>query len=418
MTGARATLALVVALMTHAGQPAHATDKVVGKGSVREATKDPASKPGGRAERQQELAALRSRMDKLRKEMESAESQRGEAADALKASERAISDANRSLHELGQEQRSLAAELAEIGNRTAKARQEVQQQRSRIADLLVHQYLHGSSGELQLLLDGKDLAESERQSRYLEYISRERLAAIARLKSGLDALAALESELLTKRAALTENEVGQRAAKALLESERSQRRKVLQSLSGEIAKGRRELGKLKRDEDRLGKLIEQLSKLIKPAPPPQSGTPSGRSVDQAADDSLAGQAFSGLKGKLRLPTKGDLISRFGAPREGISSKGVFIRAAGGQPVRAVADGQVVYADWMRGLGNFVIVDHGKSYLSLYGNAESVLKQVGDRVKSGDVLASAGSSGGAGESGVYFELRYQGQPFDPIKWVRR
>jgi murein hydrolase activator len=318
------------------------------------------------------------------------------------------------LHELAADQKSLADELGEIGSRTERARADVEQQRRRLADLLVHQYLYGTSDGLRLLLEGKDLAETERQSRYLEYISRERLAAIERLKSGLDVLATLESELLTKQRALKENESEQKAAKVRLESERSQRRKVLNGLAGDIAKGRREIGKLKRDEDRVTKLIEQLSRLIKPLP----SKPSGQAIDQAADDSLTGQAFAALKGKLRLPTKGELISRFGAAREGFSSKGVFIRAAGGQPVRAVADGQIVYADWMRGFGNFVIVDHGKSYLSLYGNAESVLKQVGDRVKSGDVLASAGDSGGVGESGVYFELRYQGQPFDPIKWVRR
>lgn len=399
-----------------------ASGKAAGKDTPKEVPKDAApkaeGKAEGKAEKQRELAELRARMDKLRKEVESAESQRGEAADALKASERAISEANRSLHELATAQRALAGELADISAQTVRAREEVELQRRRIAELLVHQYEYGTSDGFRLLLEGRDLAETERHARYLEYISRERLAAIARLKAGLGALASLESDLRAKQAALVENEAEQRAAKVLLESERSQRRKVLQSLAGDIAKGRREIGKLKRDEDRLGKLIEQLSKLIKPAVPRQSGSPPGQAIDQAADDSLAGHAFAGLKGKLRLPTKGELISRFGAAREGFSSKGVFIRAAGGQPVRAVADGQVVYADWMRGLGNFVIVDHGKSYLSLYGNAESVLKQVGDRVKSGDVLASAGDSGGAGESGVYFELRYQGQPFDPIKWLRR
>lgn len=416
MVAARTLLGVLLASL--AVLPAHASGKAAGKDVPKETAKEVAAKSDGRTARQQELADLRARMDKLRKEVESAESQRGEAADALKASERAISEANRSLHELATGQRALAAELADISTRTSRAREEVEQQRRRIADLLVHHYEYGTSDGFRLLLEGKDLAETERHSRYLEYISRERLAAIARLKSGLEALAALETELRAKQTALAENEAEQKAAKALLESERSQRRKVLNNLAGDIAKGRREIGKLKRDEDRLSKLIEQLSKLIKPTPPRQPGSPPGQPVDQVADDSLAGHAFAALKGKLRLPTKGELISRFGAAREGISSKGVFIRAASGQPVRAVADGQVVYADWMRGLGNFVIVDHGKSYLSLYGNAESVLKQVGDRVKSGDVLASAGDSGGAGESGVYFELRYQGQPFDPIKWLRR
>lgn len=401
-----------------AGAAAQTTGKPGSKESQKDGARESAAKVDGTAARQRELADLRDRMDTLRKEVNAAESQRAEAADALKESERAISEANRSLHELAESQRALAAELAEINSRAARAREDVALQRRRLADLLVHQYQHGTADGLRLFLEGKDLAETERQARYLEYISRERLSAIARLKSGLEALTALEAELRSKQAALEANEVEQKAARRLLESERSQRRKVLNSLAGDIAKGRREIGRLKRDEDRVSKLIEQLSRLIRPSVPKPRGAPSGQAIEDAADDSLAGQAFASLKGKLRLPTRGELISRFGAPREGFSSKGVFIRAAGGQPVRAVADGRVVYADWMRGLGNFVIVDHGKSYLSLYGNAESVLKQVGDRVKSGDVLASAGDSGGAGESGVYFELRHQGQPFDPLKWIRR
>lgn len=397
---------------------AQSTNKAAARESSKESAKDSPAKADGKAARQRELEELRARMDTLRKDVNAAESQRAEAADALRASERAISEANRNLHELAESQRALAAELADTQSRAVRAREDVALQRRRLADLLVHQYQYGTSDGFRLLLEGKDLAETERQTRYLEYISRERLSAIARLKSGLEALSVLEAELRSKQSALETNEAEQKAARTLLESERSQRRKVLNNLAGDIAKGRREIGKLKRDEDRVSKLIEQLSRLIRPPAPRQPGAPPGQAIDQAADDSLAGQAFAGLKGKLRLPTKGELISRFGSAREGFSAKGVFIRAAGGQPVRAVADGQVVYADWMRGLGNFVIVDHGKSYLSLYGNAESVLKQVGDRVKSGDVLASAGDSGGAGESGVYFELRHQGQPFDPLKWIRR
>ncbi len=379
----------------------------------------PAIKSDSKADKQRELAALRSRMEKLRTEVGSAESQRSEAADALKVSERAISEANRSLFDLAAAQKLLGVELGDINSSTERARQDVEQQRRRLADLLLHQYQLGASDGVRLMLEGKDLAESERQSRYLEYISRARLAAIQQLKQSIEALSQLEGSLRTKQADLQQNETEQRAARTMLESERLQRKKVLSGISGEITKGRREMGRLKRDEDRLTKLVEQLSTLIKPAAPPRSSAKvPGQSIEQAADSSLSGAPFGSLKGKLRLPTRGELISRFGGAREGFSAKGVFIRSAGGQPVRVIADGQVVYADWLRGLGNFVIVDHGGAYISIYGNAESVLKQVGDRVKSGDVLASTGDSGGVGESGVYFELRHQGQPFDPMKWARR
>ena len=112
-----------------------------------------------------------------------------------------------------------------------------------------------------------------------------------------------------------------------------------------------------------------------------------------------------------------LVLRFGAARqEGSSWKGLFIRAPAGSDVKAIAGGQVVFAEWMRGFGNLLIVDHGGGYLSVYGNNDALVKQSGDAVRGGDVIAAVGNSGGNPESGLYFELRYQGQAMDPLKWV--
>ena len=115
---------------------------------------------------------------------------------------------------------------------------------------------------------------------------------------------------------------------------------------------------------------------------------------------------------------GNLVGRFGTPRnEGPAGKnGVFIRAPEGQAVRSVAAGQVVYADWMRGFGNLLIVDHGEAYLSIYANNESLLKQTGDPVAAGEAVATVGASGGNEHSGLYFELRHLGKAFDPLRWV--
>src|SRR5207237_4853504 len=117
-------------------------------------------------------------------------------------------------------------------------------------------------------------------------------------------------------------------------------------------------------------------------------------------------AFSQLRGKLRLPVRGELTGRYGAPRgaSGIEAKGVFIRAPQGEPVRAVAGGQVVYADWMRGFGNLMIVDHGENYLSIYANADSLLKQVGEPVHAGEPLPTAAASGRNDARGLSFHLR--------------
>jgi septal ring factor EnvC (AmiA/AmiB activator) len=101
----------------------------------------------------------------------------------------------------------------------------------------------------------------------------------------------------------------------------------------------------------------------------------------------------------------------------LSWKGLFIAANEGDMVRSIARGQVIYADWLRGFGNLMIIDHGAGYMSLYGNNEALLRQIGDQLKAGDMIASVGNSGGNPESGLYFELRHNGRPFDPLPWVR-
>jgi septal ring factor EnvC (AmiA/AmiB activator) len=129
-------------------------------------------------------------------------------------------------------------------------------------------------------------------------------------------------------------------------------------------------------------------------------------------------AFASLKGQLRPPVSGKVAAKFGTRRgDGPSWKGLFIRAAEGADVRAVAGGRVVFADWLRGFGNLIIVDHGSQYMSIYGNNQALLKRAGDIVKAGDPIASAGNSGGNEESGLYFELRHQGTAFDPAGWVK-
>ena len=141
-------------------------------------------------------------------------------------------------------------------------------------------------------------------------------------------------------------------------------------------------------------------------------------VEETPDDSLSGKAFAALKGQLHLPIKGELVNRFGGPRQegGLTWKGLFIRATEGQLVKAIADGRVVYADWLRGFGNLLIIDHGGGFMTLYGNNESLLRQVGDGITSGEAIAKVGNSGGNPDSGLYFELRQQGKPLDPLSWM--
>jgi septal ring factor EnvC (AmiA/AmiB activator) len=165
-----------------------------------------------------------------------------------------------------------------------------------------------------------------------------------------------------------------------------------------------------------------------PAPEPTRSEPVERParpepvVGEVRDAAIAtptGVRFSQLRGQLRFPVRGELVGRFGAPRGdgGTTWKGVFIRAGSGDQVRAVAGGEVVFSDWLRGYGNLIIVDHGGDYLTIYGNNDSLLKEVGDNVGGGDPIASVGAAGIGNESGLYFEIRHQGQPLNPLQWMR-
>jgi septal ring factor EnvC (AmiA/AmiB activator) len=136
------------------------------------------------------------------------------------------------------------------------------------------------------------------------------------------------------------------------------------------------------------------------------------------DPANAGGAFARLRGKLARPAAGTVTGRFGARRDDGQSvwKGLFISAAEGNPVRAVAAGTVVFADWLRGYGNLLIIDHDDDFLSVYGNNQTLLADVGQKVGSGAAVATVGASGGQAESGLYFELRHRGRAFDPGKWL--
>ncbi|MEK0076689.1 MULTISPECIES: murein hydrolase activator EnvC family protein, partial [Bordetella] len=126
---------------------------------------------------------------------------------------------------------------------------------------------------------------------------------------------------------------------------------------------------------------------------------------------------NGLRRGLPMPVRGTIQGRFGVDRpDGGVWRGLVLRTAEGTPVKVVAPGTVVYAEWLRGFGNLIIVDHGQQYLTVYAYNQSLLKRVGDRVAAGDTIATVGATGGQVESGLYFEIRHRGAPVDPAQWL--
>lgn len=377
------------------------------------------------ADKKSELDQLRQRIESLQRDLAKSEESRSEAADALRVSEKAISEVNRKVVALGREQAEIGQALADIRRKTEANRSDTASQQELLDRLVRHQYMYGNNDALRLLLEGRDAAEVERQMQYFGYVSRTRAGLIGTLRRNAAELAELENANRAKQAELAENAAEQRKLRTALQSERSARQRLVTKVRADIAKGRKEIGRLKRDEERLTKLIDQLAKAVaktREERKTERGVPprKGEQVESVADSSAAGQTFASLKGKLKLPVRGELQGRFGSPREegGVTWTGLLIKAKTGNPVNAVADGQVVFADWYRGYGNLLVVDHGGGYMSVYGNNESLLKQVGELVRAGETVASAGTSGGASESGVYFELRHEGKAFDPMKWVAK
>ncbi|HET7546649.1 MAG TPA: peptidoglycan DD-metalloendopeptidase family protein [Usitatibacter sp.] len=364
------------------------------------------------------LKSLRERIEKLQADLSAAQESRGEARDRLRESDRALSEAHRALFELRQQRKDLEARLGSIEDREAKASAALERQKALAAKLLRLQYEQGATDRLRLILEGRDPQTASRHLHYYGYIQRARADLITGLRREEQELARLQEEARARRDELAANEAGQARESRRLEKERAQRAAAVAKISGEISRGRKRIGSLKRDEARLAKLVERIAREL--AEQSRAAGKNGEPVDRVADASLAARPFASLKGKLHLPVRGRLMNHYGDRREatGTAWKGLFIRAVTGETVRAVADGIVVYADWLRGFGNLLILDHGGGYMSLYADNEGLLRKVGEKVRAGDPVASVGASGESADSGLYFELRRDGKPFDPLKWTAR
>ena len=424
-----------------------------------------------------ERAALKDKLTALKRAINQTESAKDDAADALAESEAAISDANRALYDLAREQKDTAGRVARLQKELAQLTREVDAQKARLSGLLRQQYMAGNEDRLKLLLSGDNPNRINRDLQYFGYVSQAQAKLIEMLRADLAAVEKNRADTQDAKEELDEIALEQREQKALLEREKSRRVTLVAQLSNRLGAQRKEAGAIERDEQRLGGLVDQLAKMIeeqrraeiaaenrrrelaaaaerarveklrqqqlarrqqqeqqarnaaKGKPAPQVNPADAIDADENPDTAVAKvepppvkpaifpTSFPALRGQLQMPVHGDLAARFGANRgDGPSWKGLFIRAPEGAEIRAVAGGRIVFAEWLRGFGNLIIVDHGSQYMSIYGNNQSLLKRPGDAVKAGDVIASVGNSGGNEQSGLYFEMRHQGRAFDPLGWV--
>ena len=409
------------------------------------------------AEKQADLGELRHRIEHLRKELSASEESRADAADRLRESERQISRLQREVNELGEQRTQIQKRLKALEQQSGELGSTLAQQQAQLERLLYRQYLRGTPDPLQSLLNGEDPNQMARDLHYFAAIAQARSELMGELRGNLERKKALAAEAKARAGELAEVEAEQQKRHAELQKQREQRKALHAQISEKVNAQRKEIGTLQQNEKRLTQLIDRLGKIIAaqaaaraaeaakaaraaeasrraaaeeaarqkkrgeeaPARAATSEPPRSRPVEaeNRYDPAPNDGSFARQRGQLRLPVRGQVAGRFGAARDGGGTwRGLFIRAASGSEVKAVAGGRVVFADWMRGFGNLLILDHGDGYLSIYGNNDSLLRQVGQSVRGGETIASVGNSGGNPESGLYFEIRHQGQPVDPMKWA--
>ena len=406
------------------------------------AAKQSSQEPPEIAEKQANLEELRHRIETMRKELAGSENNKAQAADKLRDSEREISRLQRELSELAGQKGQLQARLRLLDQQSSTLNSTLEQQQVQLSRLLYRQYLNPAPDSLRLILNGGNPSQLSRDLYYLKAIARARAEATAQIAATLQQKEALTEDIRGKNTALSALAEEQAKKHSALQKERTSRQQVFNEISSKVKAQRQEIGSLQQDEQRLTRLIDRLSavlaaraaKAAKAAaeeaqrkkvasaqaaakPQAQPTQKSGGEAENRHSPSATSGNFAQQKGTLRLPVRGAITARFGSPREGGGNwRGLFIRAAQGSDVRSIANGTVVFAEWMRGFGNLIIVDHSDGYLSIYGNNDALLKQVGQTIRGGDVIATAGNSGGNPESGLYFELRHQGHPIDPMKWA--
>ncbi|MDR0529345.1 MAG: peptidoglycan DD-metalloendopeptidase family protein [Zoogloeaceae bacterium] len=382
-----------------------------------------------------DLAELRVRLETLRRELSASEESRADASLQLKQSEEQISAAQRQINLLKKEQINLQNALGKLKNEERALEKERQRQQRHLEGLLYRQYVQSSPDSISLLLNGESPGQLARDMYYLRVIAQTRATFLSELRLNLRRQKQLTVSMSGKAKELSDVKGRQEEEHARLIAQRGERQQVLTRIAGKIRDQRQQIGTLQKDEKRLNRVIEQITRLLaeqeKKREREKAAAAKNARQDAAKNSvtakknlpenirlptTLSGK-FSTLKGRLRLPARGKISGKYGEAREeGGTWKGIFISAPRGNEVKAVASGQVVHAEWMRGLGNLLIINHGNGYMTVYGYADALYRQVGDRVAGGETVGVTGNSGGHTESGLYFELRHQGATLNPMQWV--
>jgi septal ring factor EnvC (AmiA/AmiB activator) len=350
-----------------------------------------------------ELAALHARIDAAKLEETTLRDERDALLADLESADQRIGDLTRRLRDLGQRVRAQQARLATLAADRTKAHARLTAERAALSRQLRAVLVGGRQDRLQLWLKQQEPATASRMAGYYDYFYARRAAQVAAVRDAAAQLDAAETALRVETAELAALQARGDAERADLEGMRDLRRGAVDALATRLREQGQTLAGLRRDETRLQRLLEELR----------------QAVERIPTDRPGGRPFTERRGQLPWPAAGELQARFGEPRPAAQPwDGVLIATPAGTEVRAVHRGRVAFAEWLRGFGLLLILDHGDGFMSLYGHNDSLLRETGEWVEAGEPVSVVGSSGGAADVGVYFAIRHRGQALDPSAWCRK
>ena len=352
--------------------------------------------------KEQELEEVRARISELTKRMDASAASRDRLIVELQAAEVVISEKRIRLKELERERNYSAKRRAELSADLATRETELHEESRQLADQVRAAYMSGSQERIKLMLNQRDPAALGRLMTYYGYLNDYRAENIDAVTEHIHELLALRKAVAAAEARIAELARAQYAELTELNSAQEWRQQLLASLKGKIADEGREIERLAAQEKDLSRLIAELTSILSDYP-------------ITSED-----PFSRHRGRLTWPVAGTLVHDFGQPRvsDRLKWNGVVLAAPRGREIRSVYHGRVVFADWLAGLGLLVIIDHGEGYMTLYGYNETILKNTGDWVAPGDVIATVGDSGGQPIFALYFEIRRGIRPVNPNNWITR